>query len=216
MSFSLQPNAMKYELLHTLLPYLEAYERAYPKAQGPQHFAVWLLRQTTESDPVPAGESEQAAENTDSGIGKLLVYLNRYRKVYARKALEGSALGTVDEFAYLALLIEQGPLTKSDLIQRNRHEKPTGMEIIRRLLVLGMAVQSDDPDDRRSKRLTITTLGTATAGQVAGQMGKVSTLLTGTLSAAEKMLLLQLLEKLEGFHQLTMARLRKQERGMGG
>ncbi|MEO6037050.1 MAG: MarR family transcriptional regulator [Saprospiraceae bacterium] len=205
---------MKYELLQTLLPYLEAYERAYPKARPPQHFAVWLLRQTTESEQLAEQNGDQPTqESPDVSIGKLLVYLNRYMKIYARKALEGSSLGTMDEFVYIAMLIERGPLTKSDLIQRNRHEKPTGMEIIRRLLALGLVVQSDDPDDRRSKRLTITPPGMEAFGQVAGQMSKVSTLLTGNLSAAEKMLLLQLLDKLEAFHQLTLAKLRKQERG---
>ncbi len=201
---------MKYDLLQTLLPYLEAYERAYPKAQTPQHFAVWLVRQTTESEQVMERNADHPlAENTDAGIARLLSYLGRYMKIYARKGLEGSPLGTMDEFAYLAMLIEYGPLTKSDLIQRNRHEKPTGMEIIRRLLVLGMVTQSDDLDDRRSKRLAITPLGSETFGQVAGQMSKVSTLLAGNLSPAEKMLLLQLLDKLENFHQLTLAKLRK-------
>ncbi len=205
---------MKYDLLQSLLPQLEAYERAYPKMHQPKHFAVWLLRQNGENEPDIEQDVEQPPrEHTDVAIGRLLVFMNRYVKVYVRKALEGSPLGTMDEFVYLAMLIEQGPLTKSDLIQRNRHEKPTGMEIIRRLLALGMVVQNDDPDDRRSKRLSILPLGMATFQQVAGQMGKVSTLLAGNLSAAEKMLLLQLLDKLETFHQLTLAKLKKSERG---
>ena len=204
---------MKYDLLHNLLPHLEAYERAYPKGHNPQHFAVWLVRQTTDSEPLnehPAGLAER--EKMDDSIIRLLTYLNRYVKIYARKALENSPLGTMDEFVYLVMLIEQGPLTKSDLIQRNRHEKPTGMEIIRRLLALGLITQSDDLDDRRSKRLTITTAGAEVSGQVTGQMTKVSTLLTGNLTVAEKLLLLQLLDKLEDFHQLVLAKLKKGDR----
>lgn len=201
---------MKYDLLQTLLPHLEAYERAYPKGQSARHFAVWLLRQTTDPEELQEGSAGAAErEKTDGAIGKLLIYLNRYIKVYARKALEGSPLGTMDEFVYLVMLTEQGALTKSDLIQRNRHEKPTGMEIIRRLLALGLIAQSDDLDDRRSKRLTITPQGTNVSGQVAGQMAKVSTLLTGNLTMAEKLLLLQLLDKLENFHQLVLAKLKK-------
>ena len=205
---------MKYELLQTLLPHLEAYERTYPKGQSPQHFAVWLVRQTTDSaqwSEPSGGQAER--EQLDGAIGKLLIYLNRYVKIYARKALEGSPLGTMDEFVYLVMLTEQGALTKSDLIQRNRHEKPTGMEIIRRLLALGLIAQRDDLDDRRSKRLTITAAGTEVSGQVAGQMTKVFTLLTGNLTIAEKLLLLQLLDKLENFHQLVLAKMKKGERG---
>jgi len=205
---------MKYDLLQSLLPHLEAYERAYPRGLEPQHFAVWLLRQTTDATELAEkDENPPPREHTDVAIGRLLIFMTRYVKVYVRKALEGSELGTMDEFVYLAMLLEFGPLTKSDLIQRNRHEKPTGMEIIRRLLKLELVAQTDDLDDRRSKRLAITERGLGVFGQVAGQMGKVSTLLTGNLSQPEKLLLLQLLDKLENFHQLTMAKMKKSLRG---
>lgn len=200
---------MKYDLLKTLLPYLEAYERSYPMVHNPQHFAVWLARQTTESEQVVNGENAGSAPNTpDAGIGTLLIYLNRYLKGYSRKALENSPLGGMDEFVYLATLLEFGALTKSDLIQRNRHEKPTGMEIIRRLMALGFVTQSNDPDDRRSKRLAVTTEGIAVFKQVAGRMQQVMELTAGNLSSAEKLLLLQILEKLENFHQVILAKTR--------
>jgi MarR family transcriptional regulator, lower aerobic nicotinate degradation pathway regulator len=198
---------MKYELLQTLLPYLDTYERVYPKQQNPQHFAVWLARQSAAAGQVaPRHGPEENAQSESVEIGKLLVYLNRYAKNYAKKALEGSLLGGMDEFVYLAILLYEGALTKSELIHRNRHEKPTGMEIIRRLLTAGFVEQSDDPDDRRSKRLLITDAGKAVFGQVVERMDFVSELLTGNLNSAEKMLLLQILEKLEGFHQLILAK----------
>ncbi len=197
----------KYDLLQSILPYLEAYERSHPKVHNPQHFAVWLARQTTETDQLAGHETNPSArEMEDATISRLFTFLTRYRRIYARKALEGSVLGTIDEFAYLATLLEQGQITKTDLIQRNRHEKPTGMEIIRRLMVLHLVIQRDDLDDRRSKRLTITPEGTAAFSQVAARMGQVSRLLTGSLNTAEKMLLLQLLEKLETFHQVVLAK----------
>ena len=198
---------MKYELLQTLLPYLDAYEKAYPKQQNAQHFAVWLARQSANAEQVAPRNSTEGPGQPDAvEIGKLLVYLNRYAKNYAKKALDGSLLGGMDEFVYLAILIYEGALTKSELIYRNRHEKPTGMEIIRRLLHAGFVEQSDDPDDRRSKRLRITDAGQAIFGQVVERMDFVSELLTGNLNSAEKMLLLQMLEKLENFHQLILAK----------
>ena len=198
---------MKYELLQTLLPYLDAYERAYPKQQDARHFAVWLARQSADEAQVATRKATEGPVQSESvEIGKLLVYLNRYAKNYAKKALDESPLGGMDEFVYLAILLYEGALTKSELIYRNRHEKPTGMEIIRRLLTAGFVEQSDDPDDRRSKRLRITETGKSVFGQVVERMDFVSELLTGNLNSAEKMLLLQILEKLEGFHQLVLAK----------
>lgn len=198
---------MKYRLLESLLPHLDAYERAYPQQQNPQHFAVWLARQTAEKEHLVNQEtSNENGMPEEAAISKHLVFLNRYARGYAKKALEGSVLGSWDEFTYLTVLFEFGSLTKSELIQRNRHEKPTGMEIIRRLLALGLAVQSDDPDDRRSKQLRLTPEGATVLAQTAGRIQLVAQLLTRNLNTAEKLLLLQILEKLENFHQVVLAK----------
>jgi MarR family transcriptional regulator, lower aerobic nicotinate degradation pathway regulator len=198
---------MKYQLLESLLPHLEAYERAYPNLQHPQHFAVWLARHTAETEQVAVRDTPLHNHETDDvTIGKLLFFLTRYVKSYSRKALENSVLGSMDEFVYIVMLLEYGPLTKSDLIQRNRHEKPTGMEIIRRLLASGLIVQADDPSDRRSKRLSITAAGKTAFVEISRRMDLISGITTGNLNAAEKMLLLQLLEKLEHYHQVVLAK----------
>lgn len=194
---------MKYDLLQTLLPHLDAYEKAYPKHQQVQHFAVWLARQAATADQVAPHDT---ADNESAEIGKLLVFLHRYAKNYAKKALDGSVLGGVDEFVYLTMLQNDRGLTKSELIYQNRHEKPTGMEIIRRLLAAGLVEQSDDLDDRRSKRLRITPEGQEAVTQVQVRMNFVRELLTGNLNGAEKMLLLQMLEKMELFHQIIQAK----------
>lgn len=197
---------MKYELLQTLLPYLEEYERAYPGQLHTQHFAVWLARRTAEKEQVAAGkEASDTGRNDSLAIPRLLVFLNRYARNYAKKALEDSVLGSMDEYVYLRIVSDTGGMTKSDLIYRNRHEKPTGMEIIRRLLAAGLIEQSDDPDDRRSKQLRISHAGKEALQKVAIRMNVVWELITGNLNSAEKLLLLQLLEKLETFHQLLLA-----------
>ena len=77
---------MKYHLLESLLPHLEAYERAYPQQQNPQHFAVWLARQTADEQHL-ADRNNPAPdhETTDVAITKLLMFLHRYARGYAKK-----------------------------------------------------------------------------------------------------------------------------------
>ncbi|MEI6408024.1 MAG: MarR family winged helix-turn-helix transcriptional regulator [Bacteroidota bacterium] len=197
---------MKYELLQSLLPYLEEYEKTNPKTQDPQHFAVWLARQSGKQAPETSDKQVEAGESTEVLIGKLLFFLTRYARAYSRKALEGSLLGSMDEFVYLATLQAYGVMSKTDLIYRNRHEKPTGMDIIKRLLALELIQQRDDVADRRSKLLEITEKGLATLGGLYGRMGLVSHLITGNLSKTERVDLLQMLEKLENFHQVVLAK----------
>lgn len=195
---------MKYQLLQNLLPYLEEYERTNAKNADPQHFAVWLTRQTTDS--VPTKQEGHAQESPEVNISRLVVYMTRYAKQYARKALEGSPLSSMDEYVYLIATQQLGPLSKTELIHISRHEKPTGMDIIRRLINLGLIQQTNDPEDRRSKRLAVTPAGEALIRQLDTRMTLVSHIVAGNLNKSERLQLLQLLEKLETFHQVLLAK----------
>lgn len=194
---------MSYALLTALLPLLESYEKAYPSDTDPQRFAVWLSLQATATGKAPTAIAQE-----DGLLLQLLGFFNRYVRGYARKALEGSPLHTIDEYAYLAAVQAAGSLTKSALIQQQRHEKPTGMEIIKRLLELNLLVQADDPADRRSKRLTLTPEGTQLVDALAPNMQQVGRITAGNLTPLERVQLLQLLQKLETFHQVVQAKIR--------
>lgn len=194
---------MSYALLTALLPLLESYEKAYPGDTDPQRFAVWLGSQ---ADVV--GKAPAAIAKEDGLLLQLLGFFNRYVRGYARKALEGSPLHTIDEYAYLAAVQAAGSLTKSALIQQQRHEKPTGMEIIKRLLELNLLAQTDDPADRRSKRLTLTPEGMQLVDALAPNMQQVGRITAGNLNPLERAQLLQLLQKLEAFHQVVQAKIR--------
>lgn len=194
---------MSYALLNALLPLLESYEKAYPGDTDPQRFAVWLSLQAT-----AAGKAPTAIAQEDGLLLQLLGFFNRYVRGYARKALEGSPLHTIDEYAYLAAVQAAGSLTKSALILQQRHEKPTGMEIIKRLLELNLLVQADDPADRRSKRLTLTPEGAQLVDALAPNMQQVGRITAGNLNPLERVQLLQLLQKLETFHQVVQAKIR--------
>lgn len=198
---------MKYQLLESLLPYLDEFEKTNPKSTDPQQFAVWLARRSDEKPSYQPNDGPIApGESTEVSIGKLLFFLTRYARGYARKALEGSQIGSIDEFTYLANLHAYGIMTKTDLIYRNRHEKPTGMDIIKRLLTLELIRQRDDPADRRSKLLEITEKGLQVLTGLYGRMGLISHLLAGSLTKSERVDLLQMLEKLENFHQVVQAK----------
>ena len=194
---------MSYALLKSLLPLLESFERAHPGETDPQRFATWLGLQTNAGGKPP---TEFALE--DGLLLQLFGFFNRYVRGYARKALEGSPLHSIDEFAYLAALQAAGSLTKSALIQQQRHEKPTGMEIIKRLLALGLLAQNDDPEDRRSKRLSLTPEGEQLVEALGPNMQQVGRITAGNLNPLERAQLLQILQKLEAFHQVVQAKIR--------
>ena len=207
---------MDYSFLKELISLAEDYEKVQGGARPSAHdFAAWIL--TKGSSPLSdkhIGDRHLAfgmrAEQTETAIARMVIYMYRYARTYTKKALEGSPLQTVDEFGYLATLLSFDQLKKSELISLNIQEKPTGMEVIKRLLAAGLIDQMDDENDRRSKLLRINDQGKAVLFRLFARMGKVSELVGGELSAHEKQLLLHLLRKLDDYHH-DIFRHRKEE-----
>jgi DNA-binding MarR family transcriptional regulator len=150
------------------------------------------------------GEEEQQAQQMayqlDNSIARLFIYMSRYAKFYIKKALEGTALRSAEDFTGLAILLTHESLSRSELISRNLQEKPSGTEVITRLLEAGLIWQWDDENDKRTKRVAITSEGKELLYRVFQDMNQVSKMVTGSLSAAEKFTLRYLLQKLENFH----------------
>lgn len=198
---------MDYTFLKQLINLAEQYEQQCGKQPHMHNFACWLLSGNT-STPHPPDDRigtlhlqyRQAEEKIETTIARMVIYMYRYARMYTRQALEGSILQTADEFGYLATLLSFEHLSKTELITKNIHEKPTGMEIIKRLLKYEVIDQLDDPNDKRGKLVKINNKGKGVLFSVFGKMGKVSDLVGGELTQPEKEQLVYLLRKLDSFH----------------
>ena len=193
---------MNYAFLQQLITECAQYEQANGQQADMPQFARWLANKYDPLENVNIASTVVEGESTEVVIGRIVFFLTRYAKIYAKKALEGSVLSSIDEFVYLAALLHyQKGLSKSELIRYNRHEKPTGMEIIRRLIALGLVAQAPSDMDKRSTVLAITEAGKAVVFPLFDKMAVVSKVIVGDLGAKEQLQLVALLEQLEHFHQ---------------
>jgi DNA-binding MarR family transcriptional regulator len=151
-----------------------------------------------------SGEKEawlvESGEETESTIGRLLVIMNRYAKGYLKKALEGSPIQTGEEFSYLIVLLTFESLTKTELNNKNIMEKTSGTEVIKRLIKLGFIEEFDDPEDKRSKRISITERGKSEIFRILPKMDSFAHLVVGNLNPQERATLAYLLKKLDHYH----------------
>jgi MarR family transcriptional regulator, lower aerobic nicotinate degradation pathway regulator len=196
----------RYDLIKFFIDKVEAYEKEQfdPNALSVEGFNDWMFQSflNEKSKREDAHELKHAQGNEkDVNLSILIGTLFRYVKHYSKKVFESSQVQTIDEFTYLAILMNYGDMTKSELISRNVHEKTTGMEIIRRLIKHNFITQADDPDDKRSQILAITGEGKIEIFKLFNEMSKVSTIVSGDLSNDEKMILSYLLGKLDIFHR---------------
>ncbi len=192
---------MNYLLIKNLMNELERYEQEGHTSADPQSFGAWLMGAKHHFHTPVIPEGAIAGETLESMISKLVVFMNRYARMYVKKALEGTGINSFDEFTFLITLYPYSSMNKMELIERNIQEKPTGMEVIRRLLEKGYLDQQDDPSDGRSKRLSLTVDGRKTLEASFQAMTKVSHIVSGNLSEEEKLQLLFILQKLHEFHQ---------------
>ena len=96
-------------------------------------------------------------------------------------ALLGPTLG-----AALATIERHGPLSPSELADRERVRRPSATKIIGRLEDEGFVVRTPDPDDGRSCRVTVTEAGIAHLKEVRSRKDAVLAERLEGLSAAER------------------------------
>ncbi len=200
-----------YNLVHQLIHLVEKMETEnIDREISLLDFAGFLNSHLTEppvnppDSTAPFGTNErqalELASRLDNNIGRLITFISRYAKTYIKKVLEGTPLLAVEDFSCLGILSTHEHLSKSELIVLNVQEKTSGIQVITRLLNAELAVQWDDPDDKRGKRIAITEKGRKLLSVIFKDMADVSKIVTGTLTKPEKTTLLFLLQKLEHYH----------------
>jgi MarR family transcriptional regulator, lower aerobic nicotinate degradation pathway regulator len=195
---------LDYSFIKSLIGLAEDYEKKTGNT-SPElgKFVTWIEggRPGVEAADKAATPEGYSDAHVPGMISKLIVYMYRYAKLYIKKALEGSSLQSIDEFGYMVSLLQHGPMNKTQLIQRNIQEKPTGTEIINRMIKLGYMEEKADEQDKRSKLLFVSEAGRHQLGSLFENMDKISKLILGDLNANEQLQLMQLLQRLDDFHK---------------
>jgi MarR family transcriptional regulator, lower aerobic nicotinate degradation pathway regulator len=202
----------KFELLKKIIPCLEDFFQDN-KSGGQTEvldFANWLSQQEHKRLGVrelgdPRTQIE-GAENVASRIAYHVDRLHKYAKYYMKQALKDTPMVSNDDFGYLASLAFVDSMQKSELIQMNVGEIPSGMEVIKRLLKNKLIAEFEDPGDKRAKRVCITPMGKQTFFGILPKMSKVSELVKGNLTPEEMQTLYGLLQKLDQHHEFLYPR----------
>lgn len=164
-------------------------------------FKNWISTNNNTIVNEPNWEGKENGRSAESVINTLIVHMNRYAKSYSKSAIVGSNFSTQEDFIYLINLKAFGEMSKMDLIKKNVHGKPVGMQIINRLINQGWIEQRKSKTDKRSKVISISETGLQALGNQMDKIRQATSIVTGNLSQHEKMELIRLLNKLDDFHQ---------------
>lgn len=195
---------MKYGILKNVIDLLEEFETENSKynihAHDIEGFKKWIV-QTSSPAEDPYWEGKESGRSAESVISTLIVHMNRYAKSYARSAIFSSDFSSQEDFIYLINLKTFGAMSKMDLIRKNVHEKPVGIQIINRLIRQGWVDQNRSETDRRSNVIGITPQGLQALEKQMDKIRQATKIVAGNLAHHEKMELVRLLKKLDVYHK---------------
>ncbi|WP_051190387.1 MarR family winged helix-turn-helix transcriptional regulator [Kaistella palustris] len=186
-----------------VLKEIDSFEKAQPTAAFTvEDFRQHLNRRAYEKEAPKnlAEKFELEVYDLENEIAKQVIMLGRYSKQLIRKALAENPDLVNEDFTYLFRLMDYDSLTKMQLIEKNAHEKQTGIEIIKRLVKNGLLCESPDKDDKRSTRISVSEKGRTVFLKTMKDITVVSKIMCGKLSVQEKEELLHSLKKLNTFH----------------
>lgn len=188
---------MNYNLLKQLVNLLEEFEHNILNTKiytnDINGFKRWIADNYNNElkNNEPDWDGKEKGRTADSVINTLIVHMNRYAKSYSKSAIFGSEFSSQEDFIYLINLKAFGEMTKIDLIKKNVHEKPAGMQVINRLIAKGWVNQTDSENDKRSKVLKISNTGLEVLENQMEKIRKATEIVTGDLTQNEKMELIR-------------------------
>lgn len=189
------------------------YEEGHPEAELREFCSWYLAQESAAQKPALAPDREIPDLPLNGRLGRLIGKLSKYAFFYSKKAFQQLSLNNFEDMGYLWQIQNMGTPKKSEVIYSMLSEFPSGMDIIKRLVNLGLAEEFPDEQDKRSKRLAITAKGRELLFQCRPLAEQVGEIALGRLSQAEKAAMIAALERLADFHDEHYKAMRNVEFG---
>lgn len=198
-----------------------AYSEAHPNADLTGFCMNYLIEHTKPTSPEHRTATvdeyglldEQWVESLTGKVNRSLVEIKAEAKVaalvgrlsnfgyfYSKKAMQPLDFRSIEDPVYLLVLLQMGTPKKSELIYEMMSEFASGIDIVNRLIKMGLIDEFPDEHDRRSKRLRITEKGMSAIREALPVMERVADVAYSSLTEGEKAMLIQILEKLDRYH----------------
>jgi DNA-binding MarR family transcriptional regulator len=140
---------------------------------------------------------------------KIMGRLSKLNMSYANIALKGTGLNQIEEFGILVGLKQQKNPKKIEVINANLFEISSGTDMLTRMKKRGLLIETNDEEDKRSKRVELTPKGSKIIEDAKLRIQKNAKMITHSINEDDKQLCIQILKNLE----ITLSALWPQHRG---
>jgi DNA-binding MarR family transcriptional regulator len=181
----------------TILQKWAEYRRNHPGSEFEAFCRFYLSSQALKTS---ASSKVATPSNTD---GLFMMSISRSTLafwVYMRIALKNTPLPSIEDIMFCSALNNLGESRKTDVINYAMLEISTGTDILNRLIKKGFINQRIDPDDKRSKLLTLTSPGVVALKKCYKKASMARELFLADLTEDDKKLAVQILYPLQEKH----------------
>jgi DNA-binding MarR family transcriptional regulator len=175
-----------------------AFMEKNPKATV-ENFCKYFL---AKSERVTPEKNKVKPPDLDGHFMKVIMRLSQSYIIYARIALKNTHLPIYEYFTFLAVSRALGESRKSDVINFAMIDLSTGSDILSRLIKDGYLKERTDPNDKRSKLISITSAGEKVLQECFKKTLIARRLFLKGLSDEDKKLCIQILEPSETRHSV--------------
>lgn len=162
-----------------------------------EDFCRHLLIHQRESENIGLSLGGVVPMQTDGQLMKLIGRIHKLHVTYASAAFEGTPLNQLEEFGCLVTIKQRQNPKKSEVIYSNLMELSSGTDMLNRLKAKELLIENDDPEDKRSKRVSLTPLGEKTVAICIVKVLKLAKMMLIEMSEDDKQLCIQLLKSVE-------------------
>lgn len=193
-------NTEALNLLETLIPQFQEYLRG--KSELPDEwmgeFGEWLKK----AHQYPSEPMKTDHDHIGVLIGMQLISMSNRLRVQMNKFVSESPFSTFMDYQFLYVVSEHQEMTKSELISANSMEMSSGIEVVNRLLRHQWVSQRTNPEDKRSKLVTVTRVGRQLISQYSESAKLIYTSFADSLPDSDKNEFLNLLSSLTGLQHV--------------
>ena len=173
------------------------YRKEHPKSEFEDYCRFYVASRTLKT----SGSSKIVRPSNPDGL--FMMSLSRSILafwVYMRIALKGMPLRSIEDIMFCSALNNLGESRKTDVINYAMMEISTGTDILNRLIKKGFINQRVDPNDKRSRLLTLTPAGTIALKKCFKKAALARKLFLADLTEDDKKLITNILFPLQEKH----------------
>lgn len=135
-----------------------AFETEHPDTDLQDFFRYELIKER-ENDKEEKFLGGVVPPEPDQVLAKLMDRITKLHMLYSTDLLKTVSIGSFDEFLYLNNIQNLERNRKIDVINANFNELSSGLLILERLKKKKLVLENADPNDKRSKLVSLTTEG---------------------------------------------------------